>query len=223
MQYIYDKYLEELMSLPFRTGQKILFIGDSITDAGRTNELPPYGGGYMNMFKNMVIAKNPDLNLDFINKGICGNTIKGLQLRWQQDVIFEKPDHLFIMIGINDAAVQLETKRNFENTLNDFENNYIRLLNLCIENKISSITCLTPFYISNAISSPLLDLTLKYIKVIEDICFQLSIPVINIHEVFQKLLQTSSADFWSIDGIHPSVPGRVMIAEAIYEILDVKE
>ena len=40
-----------------KSGETLLFIGDSITDSGRTNHLPPFGGGYMNMFRSMGIVR----------------------------------------------------------------------------------------------------------------------------------------------------------------------
>jgi len=210
------------VSSTFKPNDKLLFIGDSITDAGRTNDHPPYGRGYMYVFKNMFTTINPELKLNFINKGICGNTLKGLELRWEKDVLNESPDHIFILIGINDAAVQLDKKQNLDMILNDFEKTYSHLLRLCIENKISSITCMTPFYINNDSTSPLSKLTLQYIEIIENICYKLSIPLINIQKVFQDLLKTSSADLWSRDGIHPSKAGHIMIAEALYNSLDIE-
>ena len=87
----------------FEARQKILLIGDSITDAGRREEAPPYGNGYVNIVRSLVLARYPELNLTFVNPGVGGNTTRHLAARWEQDVIAERPDWLSVKIGINDV------------------------------------------------------------------------------------------------------------------------
>ena len=183
------------MAQVFRSKETILFIGDSITDAGRTNHLPPFGGGYMNMFRNLVMADHPECDHTFINKGISGNTLKGLQLRWKKDVLnyasqtssakldLDLETHLFIMIGINDAAMQLKSSRKDDDVLDEFEATYKKLLRISLENGMD-ILCMTPFFISKDASSPLLKMTLKYIDRIKKTCSELHVPLIDIHSVF---------------------------------------
>ncbi len=207
------------MSERFKSGQRVLFIGDSITDAGRTNHLPPYGGGYMSMFRNKIIENHASLDVSFINKGISGNTLEGLELRWKRDVIDLKPNHLFIMIGINDAAVQLESSKSNEDALNEFENIFIKLLNSSRDIGIRSIYCLSPFYISTDTASPLFIMAKKHIEIQKDICKSRSIPFINIHEVFQQVLKKTDAIFWSTDGVHPKEQGHMLIADTLYKEL----
>ena len=93
-----------MCALLFRPNQKVVFIGDSITDCGRRGEPnAPYGAGYMAMVRNFLIARYPGLNLAFENRGISGNTIRDLKARWEEDVIAEQPGVLSVMIGINDV------------------------------------------------------------------------------------------------------------------------
>lgn len=204
------------MTNPIRSGETILFIGDSITDAGRTNHLPPLGGGYVNMFRNLVMADHPESDLTIINKGISGNTLKGLELRWQKDVLDIRSDRLMIMIGINDAAMQLNSSRNDEDVLNEFEDTYKKLLHISLE-KGMDILCMTPFFISKDSASPLLNMTLKYIDRIKKICSEQGVPLIDIHRVFQEKLQKSDPAFWSGDGVHPYEHGHMLIARELYK------
>ena len=62
----------------FGTGQKILFIGDSITDCGRRDAAAPYGNGYMSLVRSFVIARYPELGLSFKNRGVGGDTVRHL-------------------------------------------------------------------------------------------------------------------------------------------------
>ena len=81
--------------LVFQSGQTVLFIGDSITDCGRRQDQEQLGNGYVR-------------KVSYVNKGIGGDTVEGLESRWTTDVLDIKPDWLSIKIGINNAARQEE-------------------------------------------------------------------------------------------------------------------
>lgn len=92
-------------SLCFGVGEKIVFIGDSITDCGRrTEEHGPYGKGYVSLVRAFLHARYPAHGLTIVNRGIGGNTIRNLAARWQEDVLAEEPDWLSVKIGINDVG-----------------------------------------------------------------------------------------------------------------------
>ena len=77
----------------FQPGQKILFQGDSITDAGRNREdTNGLGGGYAMMAASQMQALHPGLGLTFVNKGISGNRAVDLAGRWQEDCLDLKPE-----------------------------------------------------------------------------------------------------------------------------------
>ncbi len=83
-------------------GERMLFIGDSITDCGRRDRAMPLGDGYVSMFTELATARYPERNIDWVNMGIGGNRITHLKERWQTDMIDHRPDRLSIKIGIND-------------------------------------------------------------------------------------------------------------------------
>jgi len=119
--------------IELKPNHKVLFIGDSVTDADRNSRAyKPFGFGYVNFVANTLLAKYPAYNLNIINTGISGNTIRDLKNRWQKDVVaklrseaskrsadphvvFPKhsegkvmgadhnPDILSILIGVNDV------------------------------------------------------------------------------------------------------------------------
>ena len=76
----------------FGSGQKIVFIGDSITDCGRCGRAAPYGDGYVSLVRNLVLARYPHLGLTVVNRGVAGDTTRELAARWQRDVLAERPD-----------------------------------------------------------------------------------------------------------------------------------
>lgn len=86
---------------------KLIFIGDSITDCGRSK---PYaegrgalGSGYVSLINAHLEAFHSKLMIRVINAGISGNTVRDLKGRWDADVFEHKPDWVSIMIGINDV------------------------------------------------------------------------------------------------------------------------
>lgn len=84
----------------FMTAQKktrILFFGDSITQAG----VQP--GGYISLMNDMLKAKNLTDRYELIGAGIGGNKIYDLFLRVDDDVLAKNPDVVVIWVGVNDV------------------------------------------------------------------------------------------------------------------------
>ena len=89
----------------FTPGARILFQGDSITDGNRGRSADPnhiLGHGYVFITAARHGAAFPERKLDFINRGVSGNTVLELENRWQKDTLNLKPDVLSILIGVND-------------------------------------------------------------------------------------------------------------------------
>src|SRR4028118_860663 len=99
--------------------QKIVFIGDSITDAGRTRPqgeglFNAIGSGYVQYVDALLGATYPEYSIRVVNQGNGGNTVRDLKERWQSDVLDLQPDWLSIMIGINDVWRQFDSPRQNE-------------------------------------------------------------------------------------------------------------
>ncbi len=83
--------------------KKILFMGDSITDAVRQRDNDCFAG---NGYPTLVAAR---LGCDFpgeyvfLNRGISGNRVTDLLARIKVDMINLKPDVMSILIGVNDV------------------------------------------------------------------------------------------------------------------------
>jgi lysophospholipase L1-like esterase len=85
----------ERMSL--RQGERILFLGDSITELG----VKP--NGYVALLQEKIRTRYPDLGIEIIGAGISGNKVTDLHHRLSKDVIDRKPTIVVIYIGINDV------------------------------------------------------------------------------------------------------------------------
>jgi isoamyl acetate esterase len=78
-------------------GERIIFLGDSITQAGVGPK------GYVTVIKAALAEKHKDLGIEVIGAGISGNKVPDLQARLEKDVLAKKPTLVVIYIGINDV------------------------------------------------------------------------------------------------------------------------
>lgn len=92
------------MTVHIEPSTTVLFIGDSITDAGRNRDDPAsLGSGYAAMAAGWFAASNPSHRVRFINRGVSGARTVELVSRWDTDCLAHKPDVVSVMIGINDV------------------------------------------------------------------------------------------------------------------------
>ena len=83
---------------------KILFQGDSITDANRNRaNIHDLGQGYAKYAAPLIEAAKPDTEFEFIDLGISGNRSDDILARTTTDIIDIDPDVISILIGINDV------------------------------------------------------------------------------------------------------------------------
>jgi lysophospholipase L1-like esterase len=138
----------QMGELCFQDGQKVLFVGDSITDCGRRGPAAPLGDGYVSLLHDLVISSWPERAIAWVNKGIGGNRVTDLQLRWEDDVIRESPDWLGVKIGINDLHSHLA---NMEGAVPParFREVYDEILSRAAAKLKAGLVLITPFYISS--------------------------------------------------------------------------
>jgi len=205
-------------------GQTIMFIGDSITDVGRRGQAFPLGDGYVRLFRELMIARHPDWELNVINKGIGGNTVEDLWNRWDDDCLRLTPDVLSILIGINDLHRTLMS-RDFPVPPARFAELYESILSRAMEACSPRTVLLTPFYISKdahdgSARSKVLALLPEYIDVVKRMSDTFGTALVDLHALFQKHLATREADDFCPEPVHPHRTGHLVIAEAVAGALD---
>ena len=90
-------FLIALVSFTMIQKKKVIFFGDSITQAG----VNP--GGYIVRIGELAAKDNLAAQYDFIGAGIGGNKVYDLYLRMEDDVLSKKPDVVVIYVGVNDV------------------------------------------------------------------------------------------------------------------------
>ena len=80
----------------------IVFIGDSITDCGRTYPtVSEFGQGYAAKCVSALREAHPDWR--FYNRGIAGQCIGQIYDRWQADCLDLQPSLVSFLAGVNDV------------------------------------------------------------------------------------------------------------------------
>lgn len=205
------------MTLIFKPQRVIEFIGDSITDCDRrTPAHAPLGSGYVREIHRLLQAGYPELKLTIINKGISGDRITNLAERWESDVVKSTPDWLFIYIGINDVWRSFEGAVEEAVKLPDFKNIYQHLINET-KNKIpnTQLRLVSPFLGEIDQSDPFRTKLSEYQSSIDEIGEASSIPVIHLQPAFDWAMLSKPTAFWTIDRVHPTVEGHMLIALTI--------
>jgi lysophospholipase L1-like esterase len=141
------------MSLVFEPQQKLLFIGDSITDCGRRAEpFAPYGSGYVNIARALLLARYPERGLEVVNRGIGGNTVRDLDRRWEADVVAEQPDWLSVKIGINDVWRTVSGRTDEAVPLDEYRATYRRLLERARAATPARLILMDPYVIATPVA-----------------------------------------------------------------------
>ncbi len=207
--------------ITLKKDSKILFIGDSITDSGRSRENPEQlGGGYAMMAAAKLLAKYPELNLSFLNLGISGNRVRDLKARWQDDCIRHKPDVISILIGINDTWRKYDS--NDPTDASAFGKDYRNILMQAKKDLGCQIVILEPFVL------PVPDDRKKWredldpkISVCRELALEFADAYVPLDGLFASAACRQKPAYWAADGVHPSYAGHMLIANKWLEFAGV--
>jgi lysophospholipase L1-like esterase len=200
-----------------KNGNRVLFQGDSITNAFRKPEevcnAYQLGSGYALMATANILARRVSDNLTFINQGVSGEGIHGLAKRWQQDCLDLKPDVLSILVGINDAG-PAHPKPHV--SVEDYEAKYRELLTLTRETlpEVRLVLC-EPFVLPCGEVKPrAMDDLIARGDAVNQLADDFDAAVVPLQSVFAEAQKKAPAEYWSFDGIHPTAQGHWLIAQA---------
>jgi len=201
------------MKIELAPNDKIVFIGDSITDAGRLEAAyQPFGYGYVHFIAYRLLAKYPQYNLGIINTGISGNTIRDLNNRWQKDCLDYKPDILSILIGINDVCRQY-TRPDAAVPLDEYEITYKRLLSQVQENNNCRLVLMEPFMFCDDKTNPAYKTLQQYIRVVHTLAEKFNAVLVPMQKLIDKMIEQIPPEKFSDDMVHPYVWAHCWIAQ----------
>ena len=203
----------------FEAGQRIVFIGDSITDKNRRDVAAPYGDGYVSLVRAFVMAAYPHLGLNWFNRGVSGDTVRDLKARWQTDVIALRPDWLSVKIGINDVWRGFLDRHDEAVPLDEFESTLRALLREAVDRTGCRLILAEPYVIEPDRNEPQRALTDRYGLVVRSLAAEFDAVNIRTQDAFDRVLTATKPEAWSDDRIHADLPGHAVIAQAFLHTL----
>ena len=196
---------------------KVIFFGDSITQAG---VLP---GGYITRIDSMTKAEKLSDRYEFAGAGIGGNKIYDLYLRMDDDVLAKNPDIVLIYVGVND--VWHKSSFGTGTDPDKFEKFYQAVINK-IKAKGSKIILVTPAAIGEKTDfSNVQDGDLnKYCNIVRDIAKKNSLPVVDLRKGLLEYNLQHNPDnkdkgILTSDGVHLNPAGNQFVADAMWKAI----
>lgn len=205
--------------------KKILFQGDSLTDACRDKEgkdpAKRLGIGYVNMAAAYLTSQDPEIYV--MNHGVSGNRIMDMYARWIEDTLNVDFDMLSILCGVNDIGFQLRMNRGAD--AEKFAFIYDRMLyEVKKEKPAARLVLCEPFlfklrqeeltYGTDIIEN--WDIWYGHILERADIVGRLAekydAVLVPSRQLFEDACKRAPASHWSVDGIHLTLAGNALLA-----------
>jgi lysophospholipase L1-like esterase len=198
---------------------KIVFFGDSLTDAERTHGVDrgrvaeeysiypkAYGSGFVFLAAAQLFYEKPQY-YQVLNRGIGGDRLPQLYARIQLDVWREKPDILSIIVGCNDVDV--------ESNANPTElERWGRLYRMMIRDTLercpnTKIMIGAPFLVREKKRERIKD----YAKEAKKIAEEFDLPFFELQDKIEKAIEIHGLENVLYDGSHPNLVGSKVIAD----------
>ena len=197
--------------------KKIIFFGDSITQAG----VAP--NGYITLLQQMLVKNGKDKAFDLIGAGIGGNKIYDLYLRLEDDVLSKKPDLVFIYVGINDVW----HKRSYGTGTDPdkFEKFYNKIIDK-IQSTGAKVVICTPTVVGEKkgyVNDLDGDLN-KYSEIVRQIAKNKKVELIDLHKTIVDYInahnpENKNSGILTTDGVHMNDEGNRFLAEQFWEYI----
>lgn len=196
---------------------KIVFFGDSITQAG----INP--GGYIDLMNKKLAEKRQDANYELIGAGIGGNKIYDLYLRMEDDVLAKEPDVVVIWVGVND--VWHKTSSGTGTDPDKFERFYTAVIKK-LQAKNISVVLATPAAIGEKYdNSNQQDGDLNaYSTIIRDLAKKMNCKLCDLRKLFMDYevannKENKASGILTTDRVHLNDKGNAFVADAMYSLL----
>lgn len=195
--------------------KKIIFFGDSITEAGVQPK------GYISLLRSMTAADGKDYEL--MGAGIGGNKVYDLYLRLESDVLVHSPDVVVIWVGVNDVW----HKRNFGTgtDADKFEKFYSALIRK-IREKGAQVVLVTPAVVGERTDfSNELDGELNlYSNIIRKLARENNAPLVDLRQAFLDYIRQHNPDnrdqgILTYDRVHLNDEGNALVAREMWKVL----
>ena len=189
---------------PFADGERIAFLGDSIT----------HGGGYVADLQVAWKVRHPGSRPVFLNAGIGGDTAKRGFDRVETDLAAMRPDRVVVMFGMNDV-----------NTGKAYFEEWMTKLCDALDAKGWKVDLMTPTpydewntNLTAKVSKPRQEPALgDCAAFVRELAAKRGYGLVELHDPLVRILKENPERRYLADRVHPGEPGHRIIAARILE------
>lgn len=200
----------------------IVFLGDSITDAGRKESPNQLGYGYVNIFSEQLNKQNQQLNI--INKGVDGQFTEQIAQSLHPECIFLHPDYVSILVGINDIGLLVASDVSEQEKLYMLEDSiraYHEMLFDLSRETTAKIITLEPFiFPKDGAFEEWMPWQKKMSKNIRKLARNYGASFVPLQEPLEQKIEELGYDAITTDGMHLTSTGHEILAALVKESFD---
>ena len=200
-------------------------IGDSITDCGRNYDVSYseelLGDGYVRFVSDSLESTYPELEIEIVNKGVSGDTVRNLKKRWQRDVLNINPDWLSIMIGINDVWQQVNDSLLPDHWvfIEEYESTLDELVAMAAPS-LKGLVLMTPYLLELDKSDEMRAKMDRYGSVVRQFAKKYDAIFVDTQAAFDEVLKEMDAADLSEDRIHMNAIGHKILADTFLKAIE---
>ncbi|REJ07211.1 hypothetical protein DY023_04250 [Microbacterium bovistercoris] len=190
--------------------RRIVFIGDSITDAGRDRgDAASLGDGYVSLLADELVAGGATVR----NLGIAGNRVADLEARWGAELMPTAPELLTVYVGVNEMLRRHDSDDPTDTA--DYEAAYRRILDAVVAAHSPRLILMEPFFLplDDEQQGWLIDLEEKR-RVVVRLAEEYDAALVPLAALFAAAAEGRDAAELAPDGVHPTPEGSRLIAQA---------
>ncbi len=195
---------------------KLVFFGDSITEAGRDLSDPTdLGEGYVKIAAGKLRPLFPDVDFEILNFGVGGDRTVELLAR-VGEVTAVKPDVVVLEVGVNDVWRRFTDEEIV--TEEQFGKNYSAIVD-ALKECGAKIILVEPYVLDMKDKRRFRPYLNTYIAVIREIARRENLPLVPLDEIFNGVTRDIKPAEFAEDGVHPTHRGCRYIADLIIKEL----
>lgn len=203
---------------------RLVFVGDSITDAHRRSDPRRLGNGYVNLLAE-ELARRDDA-VDIVNRGVSGDVVRQVRDRWHEDALRLDPSVLTVYIGVNDTVCTWF--RGFPTPPAEFEADLDAMIAAAVRHGIPHIILVEPFLLTDVphagawkAGEPFAraDLDSKR-PIIRAVAERHGAAFVDLQSAMDAAAEERGAALIAQDGVHPSGIGDRVIARQWLDAYD---
>lgn len=186
-------------------GQRIVFLGDSITQAG---------DGYVSAIQSIIGALVPDMKLEYVNSGVGGHKVTDMLDRIGETVIAHDPDWITVSVGVNDVwhghnGVPID----------EFRPKYDEMIDRLSKQSVAKLALFTTTVIGEELDSEANNRLIEYNEHIRAVAAKRKCLLVDMNQAFHEaiaLWHKIGTDLrFTTDGVHTSPIGAYLMAHTL--------